>query len=305
MIKFYNNRYKFFLLSAALILIGLIVAIVVGVKVDIQFTGGSILRYQTAVSVDLDQAANVAGEITGRTVSAQESKNIANNEIQLVLNVAGNRGLDAETQDKITAALNTTFPEAKLAVAETTNVEPFFGQAAASRAIWALALASILITLYVWIRFRSISGLSAGIMALVALLHDMLMVLAAFIVFKIPLNDSLIAVELTILGYSINDTIVIYDRIRENKRSMKKHDELSELVDKSINQSLTRSINTSLCTFGAILVAYLFALFYGIRSIQEFALPMLIGIISGCYSTIFIAGPLWVMWKTRNVKKHA
>lgn len=305
MIQFYKNRYKFFLLSAALILLGAITALVVGVKVDIAFTGGSILRYQVVEAVDLDQASKIVGDITGRTVSSQESKSLANDQIQLVLNVAGNRGLDAETQTKVTDELNAAFPNAKLAVAELSNVEPFFGAVAARKAGWALALAAIFITLYVWIRFRSISGLSAGIMALVALVHDALMVLAAFVVFKIPLNDALIAVVLTILGYSINDTIVIYDRIRENKRSMKKNDDLAVLVDKSINQSLTRSINTSLCTFGAILVAYLFALFYGIRSIQEFALPMLVGIISGCYSTIFIAGPLWVMWKKRNIKKHA
>jgi len=120
-----------------------------------------------------------------------------------------------------------------------------------------------------------------------------------FVIAGIPLNESLVAVVLTILGFSINDTIVIYDRIRENMDLQRGKMTLPELVDLSINQSITRSINTSLATLAAITVAYIFATINHIESIREFALPMMVGIISGSYSTIFIAGPLWVMWKTR------
>jgi preprotein translocase SecF subunit len=136
--------------------------------------------------------------------------------------------------------------------------------------------------------------------ALVALLHDILIAFFVFVFVQTPVNEALVAVVLTILGFSINDTIVIYDRIRENERLTKGSMPLADLVDLSINQSLTRSINTSLCTFGAILVAYIFSVIYGIDSITDFALPMMIGVISGTYSTIFLAGPLWVMWKTRG-----
>jgi preprotein translocase subunit SecF len=157
-----------------------------------------------------------------------------------------------------------------------------------------------LIIAYVWYSFRKMSGPSAGVMALIALFHDILIAFFVFVVLRIPINESLVAVILSILGFSINDTIVIYDRIRENERLTSGKMPLADLVDLSINQSLARSINTSLCTFGAVAVAYVFAAIYNIESIKDFTLPMMIGLISGSYSTICLAGPLWVMWKTRK-----
>ena len=130
----------------------------------------------------------------------------------------------------------------------------------------------------------------------------MLIVFFTFVIFKMPINDSFIAVTLTIIGYSINDTIVVYDRIRENKPYFQKKT-FEELVDTSINQSLTRSINTSVTTAISILIVYILAFVYNIDSIKTFAIPMLIGILSGCYSTICIAGPMLVMW--HNKKQEA
>ena len=143
-------------------------------------------------------------------------------------------------------------------------------------------------------------------MAIVALFHDAFVVTAVFIIFRIPLNDSFIAAVLTIIGFSINDTIVIYDRIRENKVTMGSKTSTELLVDTSITQSMTRSINTSVAVFASITIVYIFAQIYNIESIKDFALPMMFGTISGCYSTICIAGPLWVMWKNhaaKNTKK--
>ena len=143
-------------------------------------------------------------------------------------------------------------------------------------------------------------------MALLALLHDCLIVFFAFVLFKMPLNDNFIAVLLTIIGFSVNDTIIIYDRIRENKITAKHKMPIEELVNKSITQSLTRSINTGGTTFLAVAIIYIFATIFGIDSIKSFALPLSIGLVSGCYSTICIAGPLWVMWqKHKEKKKHA
>ena len=153
------------------------------------------------------------------------------------------------------------------------------------------------------IRFRTIGGLSAGVMGVLALIHDCLIVFGVFVVLRIPINDSLIAVVLTILGYSINDTIVVFDRYRENYRLTGGKMPLPELVNLSINQTLSRTINTTMTTFTAITVVYVFATIYGIDSIRNFALPMMVGIISGAYSTIFIAGTLWVLWKTRKGSK--
>jgi preprotein translocase SecF subunit len=141
-------------------------------------------------------------------------------------------------------------------------------------------------------------------MGFIALVHDVLVVFFVFVIFNMPLNDSFIAAALTILGFSINDTIVIYDRIRENKRLFGTKLDVDELVDKSITQSITRSVNTSVATFISIAIVYVFAWIYSIDSIKSFALPMMFGVISGCYSTICLAGPLWVSWqKYKNKPK--
>ena len=178
-------------------------------------------------------------------------------------------------------------------------VEPFFGKKFLTDGIIAIVLSSILVMVYVWIRFSRMGGLSAGVMALVALFHDVLVVFFTCVIFKIPIGDSFVAVTLSIIGYSVNDTIVIYDRIRENT---KLHPKLpvDTLTDLSISQSIMRSVNTNVAVLLSVSLVYVLAHINSIDSIQSFALPMAIGSISGCYSTICIAGPLWVTWKKRK-----
>jgi preprotein translocase SecF subunit len=218
----------------------------------------------------------------------------------LVVNVAGNEALSQEDQTLLEKALAENFPDLDFTLQSAILVDPFIGRELLTNGIWAIAITSILIVAYVWFSFRSMSGPSAGVMALVALFHDVIICFFVFVVLRIPLNESLVAVVLSILGFSINDTIVVYDRIRENERLHKGKMTLPELVDKSIKQSLSRSINTSVAASSAVAIAYIFALVYNIDSIKEFALPMLIGLVAGTYSSITIAGPLWVMWKTRG-----
>jgi preprotein translocase SecF subunit len=136
-------------------------------------------------------------------------------------------------------------------------------------------------------------------MSLVALFHDVLVAFFTFTIFQIPIGDTFVAVALAILGYSINDTIVIYDRIRENSRGAKKMS-IEDIVDKSISQSFTRSLNTNFAVFISLAILYVFAALNGLESIVSFALPMAIGSISGCYSTICIVGPLWTSWQKRK-----
>ncbi|HIY28342.1 MAG TPA: protein translocase subunit SecF, partial [Firmicutes bacterium] len=134
---------------------------------------------------------------------------------------------------------------------------------------------------------------------------DVLMVYFTFVIFGFPLDDNFIAVVLTILGYSLNNTIVVYDRVRENRRLLGPKASYEELVDTSINQTLTRSINTSLCTFLAIAVVFIVGLVFNLSSVTTFALPMMIGIVTGCYSSVCLAGPLYVMWQNHKQKKRA
>ena len=298
-IDFYGKRFIYFVITGVIMLAGIVAMFVNGVQLDIQFKGGAIIKYLSATTLDVEKAENVAEQTLNRQVQGQISKDLLSGEDRLVLNLAGNAGLDAADQDKLDAALKEAFPEAKLTLSDSSVVQPFFGRKFLTNGILAIALAAATIVVYVWFRFRRIHGLSAGVMALVALLHDLLVVFFTCVVAKIPLGDSFVAIALTIIGYSINDTIVIYDRIRENAR-LDRHMPADELVNKSVTQSLGRSINTNAAVFVSILMVYIFAMAGSIESIINFALPMTIGTISGCYSTVCIAGPLWAMWQMRR-----
>jgi preprotein translocase subunit SecF len=298
--SFYKNRKIFFIISTAFLLTGILVSLFMGIKMDIQFKGGSILKYSYEGTVDIAQADTAVSSAIKQEVSSQETISFGDNKKYLVINVAGTVALTPDDQIALKSALDTSFPDAAFKLESANLVSPFIGRELLIKGLWAILIASVLIVAYVWYSFRSMSGPSAGVMGLIALYHDVLVAFFAFVILRIPLNESLIAVILTILGFSINDTIVVYDRIRENERLQKGKMPLADLVDLSINQSFTRSVNTSMATFGAILVAYIFAYIYGIDSIKEFALPMMLGVISGSYSTICLAGPLWVMWKTRG-----
>lgn len=164
-------------------------------------------------------------------------------------------------------------------------------------AVIAVAVATIFMLLYIWLRFKDIRF---GASAVIALLHDVLVVLAFYAAVKVSVGNTFIACMLTIVGYSINATIVIFDRIRENVKEMGKKDELQEVVNRSISQTLSRSIFTSLTTFFMVAALYVF----GVTSIKEFALPLMAGIVCGAYSSVCITGALWYLLRTKFVKKQ-
>ena len=159
-------------------------------------------------------------------------------------------------------------------------------------AVIAVIIATICMLLYIWFRFKDIRFATS---AVAALLHDVLVVLAFYAAARVSVGNTFIACMLTIVGYSINATIVIFDRIREEMHYMTRTTDLKDLVNKSITQTLTRSIYTSLTTF--VMVAVLFVL--GVSSIREFALPLMVGIVCGGYSSVCITGALWYVMKTR------
>ena len=163
-------------------------------------------------------------------------------------------------------------------------------------AVIAVIIAIILMLIYIWFRF---SDLRFAASAVLALCHDVLVVFACYALIRISVGNTFIACMLTIVGYSINATIVIFDRIRENLKTRTKKDELSDIVNRSITQTLTRSIYTSFTTF--ITIAMLFIL--GVPSISEFALPLMVGIVAGGFSSVCITGPLWYMMRQGAEKK--
>jgi len=304
MIKFYEKRKIFFAISLVIMLIGIISMFVNGVNLSIQFKGGAIIKYTFTGDLDTEAVADLSSSVLNRDTEVQITEDIATKTKKIALNLSGNSGLDASEQDKLDSAIKAEFKDANLQLSESNVVQPFIGKKFMTNGLIAIALSAIFIILYVGFRFKKISGVSAGVIGLIALLHDCLIVFFTFTFFKIPINDSFIAVTLTIIGYSINDTIVIYDRIRENAPLYAKKP-YEELINDSINQTLSRSINTSIATTASILIVCIFAYVYNIDSIKTFAFPMLLGIISGCYSTVCLAGPMMVMWHKIKEKKAA
>lgn len=167
-----------------------------------------------------------------------------------------------------------------------------------SSAVKAVVIATVFMLLYIWFRFKDIRFASSSV---IALLHDVFVVLACYAVFRWSVGNTFIACMLTIVGYSINATIVIFDRIRENLKTMSKNDELVDIVNLSVSQTLSRSINTSLTTLVMVIVLYIL----GVTSIREFALPLIVGIITGAYSSVCLASSLWYVLTTKFKKKSA
>ena len=298
-IPFYAKRKIFFAISLVIMLVGIIAVFVNGVSLDIQFKGGALLKYTYTGTIDENVAGDIINKVLDRPVTTQLTTDLASGDQRLIFNIAGKSGVDAKDQQTFDAKLKEAFPDNNLVLSESSMVEAFFGQKFLRRGILSIALASILVLVYVWIRFKMMGGLAAGVMAVVALIHDVLVVFFTCVIFKIPIGDNFVAVALSIIGYSINDTIVIYDRIRENSKTFLGLP-VETITDLSISQSMMRSVMTNFAVMISISMVFILATTNGIDSMQSFALPMAIGTISGCYSTICIAGPLWVMWKKRK-----
>lgn len=302
---FYKNRKILFGISIGLMVIGLIFNFIRGTKMDIQFVGGAMIKYSVDGEVDTDEIASLVKEETGRDVSVALSKTFGTDANQVTLSFAGNEAVTLDEQQAIAQSLSDAYADRTFNVVESSSVDPTMGAKFFQKCLVCLLITFVILLVYIALRFKKIGGLSAGVTALIALVHDVLLVYFAFVIFGFSINDIFIAVILTILGYSLNDTIVIYDRIRENRKlsPTKSPDALPAIVNKSLNQTMTRSILTSLTTFMALLVIYIVAAVYGISSVQSFALPMMVGTIVGCHSSLCIAAPLYTMWAVHKGEK--
>lgn len=282
--NFMKYKNLWFSISGIVIGLGLIFLIINGgLNYGIDYTGGSSIQIDFGKTYDIEKVREVISKFDENAIVTY-----AGSDNQLAL-IKTNIGFDVQKQGEIKAA----FKES-LAV-EEANIQieyigPAIGDQLKRQALIALVLANLGILLYVSVRFEWKIGLSA----IIALVHDVLVMIGVFAVFQIPVTSSFLAALLTIIGYSINDTIVIFDRIRENIKYNKKMSE-EELVNVSTSQCLTRTINTSATTLVTVLALYIL----GVPAIKDFAFPMLIGIISGVYSTVFIASPIWVVLRKK------
>lgn len=299
-IDFYKNKKIYFTISLCFFAIGIIFNIIFGLKLDIQFKGGTLVTYSYTGDLNTSEVQSfIQDQLGGKPVDVQISESSGGG---TVLNVSSTQTVTMDEQTALASALSTKYADNNLSQQTFNTLSPTMGNLFFMKCLVAIALASVLLCIYVAFRFRKLGGWSAGVTALVGLVHDMLVIYFTFVIFRITLNENFVAVMLTILGYSLNDTVIIYDRVRENRRVMGEKESIITIANDGINQTLTRSINTALCTFLSIAIVAVMALIYGLDSIVSFALPMMLGIISGCYSSICICCPLWVLWQRHSAK---
>ena len=300
-IGFLGKKHLFFGVSAAVVLAGFVVMGVQkgggngALNYSLDFMGGTqtTVTFAEDYSIEKLDAEVVPGieEITG-DANVQAQKVTGGNQV-----IFKTRTLSVEEREELNTMLeeNFTLDETYPITAET--ISSTISSEAQMDAIVAVAIATVCMLLYIWFRFKDIRF---GASAVIALIHDVMVVLAFYAVTRVSVGSTFIACMLTIVGYSINATIVIFDRIRENIKSMTRRDDLQELVNHSITQTLSRSLFTSLTTF--IMVAALYV--FGVSSIREFALPLMAGILCGTYSSVCITGALWYVLRTKIKQKE-
>ncbi len=307
--NFTSHVKKFWIVSACILLVGLLINAVFGVEMDISFKGGTSLRYE--YTGELDAASLEAffteqiGEAANVSLGAQDMQS-EDGTVSSVsfIKVYSAAAVDSDRLNEINENIVKAYPDNDIkAPSDVKALSASLGNWFFVKCLVALLIAAAFLVLYVALRFRKIGGWPAGIMAVAALLHDLAMVYFAFVIFRIPLNDNFVAVMLTILGYSLNDTIVIYDRIRENRSRMGKDADMREVVNLSLHQSFRRTMNTSVSTLIVVVVLVVVALTQGVDAIISFAVPMLFGVLSGFYSSVFLCAPTWAHWMNkRNAK---
>lgn len=303
-IDFVGKKKIFFGISIGIIVLGIIFNFIFGTRLDIQFSGGATLTFSYTGEVDQNALYDFIQEKTTDKITTSFSQDLMGNTGNNVsVQFSGNNSIETEIQKNLESNLQAQYPDNNFVCLEASSVDASMGFMFLLKCLAAVALASILMVIYVTIRFKKIGGLSAGVMALVALFHDVAMIYFMYVIFQMPIDSNFIAVVLMIIGYSLNDTIVIYDRVREQRRLMGRSTDIGTIFNVSCTKTIKRTIMTSVTTFAAILIVYIVATVFNIASVKGFALPMMIGVISGCYSSICIAGPLWVMWQNHKEAK--
>lgn len=298
-INFLGKKNIFFILSAVVIIGGFVVMGINkattgdALNYSLEFKGGTstTVAFNEEMSLE-DIEANVVpifeGVVNG---SVQTQKVAGSNEV-----IFKTSTLDLDQRTEISDALVEKFGIDESAIT-AESISSTISSEVRQDAVVAVGIATICMLIYIWLRFKDIRF---GASSVIALLHDVLVVLAVYAVLKVPVGSTFIACMLTIVGYSINATIVIFDRIRENKAQMRRGESLEDMVNASISQTLSRSIFTSLTTF--IMVACLYV--FGVSSIKEFALPLMAGIVSGTYSSVCLTGAMWYVFRTKLGEKN-
>lgn len=299
-IPFMKYRRTAFIISALLIITGLVSLLAGGLNLGIDFTGGTIMHLRLVDDYSMEEVREVLAPFGLEGVPLQRvGRDEDGTGSEVVIKTPE---LDEAARREIIAAFRERWPQmTSQDILRIDNVGAVIGRELTREAFLALAAAAALMILYITLRFEFKFALAA----IAALLHDAFIVIGIFSLLRLEVNSTFIAAVLTIIGYSINDTIVIFDRIRENLK-YRGDRTVEEVVENSINANLVRSINTSLTTLVVLFALFLaFSYFVGAMDLKMFSLALLIGIVSGTYSSIFIASPLWLIWRKTGLKKKA
>lgn len=288
MFNIIEKRNIFFIISAIVIIAGIAGFIVNGgFNMGIDFTGGSQINVNLSSEFNEKAIRDAVSKVEGVSISSVTKAGDIGENGAIVTTAELSNDQKVAVQNAIIEA----FPGSTINSAD--NVSASMGKDLWSNAAMSIIIAVVLMLIYITLRFELLTGLSA----IIALVHDMLVMLSVYAIFGITINTSFIAAILTILGYSINATIVVFDRIRENTRYIKK-ESFVDVVNKGIWQTMARSINTSITTLITLVALYIL----GVASIKEFAFPLIVGVICGCYSSVFLASQFWVLFKGKNAK---
>lgn len=293
-----NYSKQCLMISAGIMVLALLLSLFgMGINVGIDFSGGMSMQYTMGEAVtqsDIEGVLNGIG-LKDYAVSVQGSNRDSINIRIKAIDEDGVQGIQAS----ITEALQTKYPNAAI-YGDVNYVGPVAGATLLRNAFLSVLIAALCMLIYIAIRF----DFNSGAAAVLGLVHDVLIMLSFMVILRsfVQMNSSFIAAMLTIVGYSINNTIIIFDRIRENARKMPTSTPRVDVVNRSIKECLGRTINTTLTTLVTIVCLYIF----GVSSIREFALPIIVGIISGVYSANMINGYVWAfLEEKKRVKKAA
>lgn len=295
--NFVKNKKYFFIFTAIVLIAGIIVIIIKGFNVDTDFAGGTNIQIRigkTLEAADLDNIRLLCESATGETVSSIQKSGANSDEVIIKM-----KEIDSEKREQLFDSISAEYNLTEDDLLSVTNVGASMSADLRQAALMSTIIAVALMLVYISIRFKLLSAVAA----VICLVHDLLVMLIAYSVFSIPMQSTMIAAFLTILGYSINATIIIFDRMREERKLDRERD-LGDIANDSIRATLTRSLNTTLTTLFTIGMIYLF----GVESIRSFALPLIVGIVAGLYSSVCLAGNIWVVLDkltSKNKKQEA
>lgn len=270
--------------SVLIVVAGLIYGFATGYTFDIDFKGGTRIQVDLNEEYNNSDVSDIVEQVCGQTPEVQSTSS-GNNSVTITTQT-----ISEEEASNIISALNEKYTN--MGEATTKNVQASYGQELINTAIISVVVSIVLLLVYIAIRFKTL-GYTAALSAVLGLMFDVCFLFAVYGVFKFPINSTFIAVILTIIGYSINDTIIVYDRVRENKRIVTKSNDIKEVINTSVSQTLRRTIMTSLTTLVAIGIVLIFSVIYDQETLKQFSIPLSIGIAEGTFSSIFIATALW------------